>query len=151
MKFALSVFVLSVFTTPAYAIDYQTTAIYCNGPIESGSVANCPSLSAWMGVSLKDLKAVSLPVTPTDAWIRLQDASGNLWEQPLETCKSKFSDLRGCNAKVDLTTPGQISIHIAIWGIGKPQRNLALFINDQNQLSLLPDEGDNLMFSLVEK
>jgi hypothetical protein len=151
MKLIISILAFGCVASSAYAADFETTAIYCNGPVSSGDVSNCPSFSAWMGVSLKDLKVVSLPVKPTDSLIRLQDASGNIWQQSLETCKSRPSDLRGCSAKVDLTKPQQVSIHISIWDVRKPARNLALFINEQNQLSLLPEEGDNLMFSLIGK
>lgn len=151
MKFALPILVLSLLANSALATEYQATAIYCGGPIESGDVSNCPSYSAWQGVSLKGLKSIILPTHPEDALIQLEDAAGNTWTQQLDACKAKLSDLRGCNIAVDLSNPEQRSIRIAIWDIGKPQRNLTLFIDGQNQLSVHSDDGDYLVFSLTEK
>lgn len=134
----------------ARAADFQTTAIYCNGPVSNGDVSSCPAFSLFMGVALKDLKSVSIPMNSTDSLIRLEDAFGNIWEQQLETCKSRPSNIRGCSAKVDLTNPEQVEVHISIWDIGHRIQNLAIFIK-KNQLSLVTDGGDSLMFSLTDR
>jgi hypothetical protein len=97
------------------------------------------------------LKSVILPVESGDVLVQLEDEFGNIWAQPLYECKSKPSDLRGCFSDVDLTKPEQKSIRISIWDIRRPQRNLALFIDGQNQLSLLTDDGNHLVFSLTGK
>lgn len=151
MKLIFSILILGFVTESAFAIDYNTTAIYCNGPVTSGDVSTCPSFSSWKNVRLKNLKSVSLPLKPKDLQIRFEDTDGNIWEQQLATCQSKPSDIRGCTALVDLSKPEQISFRISIWDIGQRGHNLALFLDNHGQLSLLPDEGDNLMFSLTEK
>lgn len=150
MKSILSVLALSFLGFQTYAADFHTTAIYCNGPVKNGEVSNCPAFSTWKGVLLKNIKSVSLPLNPTESFIRLEDISGSVWEQNLEACKSKLSDLRGCNAKVDFGNPEQKAIYISIWDIGQRSQDLALFIQG-NQLSLVPAGGDSLMFSLNPK
>jgi hypothetical protein len=151
MRVMFYILMLGLVTNLALATEFNTTSIYCNGPVTSGNVSNCPSFSSWKGVSLKDLKSINLPIKATDSQIRLEDTAGNIWEQQVATCQSRLSDLRGCNIQVDLSNPEQISIRISIWGIGQHQRNLALFLDKHRGLSLLPDEGDNLMFILTEK
>lgn len=149
MKIFFAVFFLFA-VGQARAAEFQTTAIFCNGPVSDGDVSGCPAFSTFMGIILKDLQSATIPMNSGETLIRLKDSSGNIWEQQLQTCNSKPSELRGCTAKVDLTKPEQVSIHISVWDIGRRAQNLALFIA-QNRISLVPDGGDNLIFSLTEK
>lgn len=148
MKILFSILVLGIFAVQANAKDFKTTVTWCNGPVSEGDVENCPSFSSWQGVRLKELKSVNLPMEADDTMIRLEDSSGNIWEQPLETCRSRSSDMRGCTAKIQKQESGKIEIFLSIWDIGRRGKDLGVFIEGE-QLSLTPDEGDALMYSLT--
>lgn len=149
MTFIFRILMFAFFTTVAHATDFQTTLKYCNNlPSDS---SNCPSSNVWQGVQLKGLKSISLPIESQSTFIQLEDEAGNIWTQSLETCRTSPSSIRGCLIKVDLTKPDEKLIRVSLWDIKKPQRNLTLFVDGTNQLSVLSDDGNHFIFSLDTK
>ncbi|RYZ80013.1 MAG: hypothetical protein EOP04_26685 [Proteobacteria bacterium] len=147
MKF-LIVSVIVLFVGSAFASQFRTTATFCNGPVENGDVSTCPSFGKWGAVELKNLSSVVLPTTQNEVTFRLEDANGHSWERDLITCKSKLTDLRGCNAVSNFSDTNNISIQIQLWDIGTQIKYLSVFIKNHKELSILPPGGDHLIFSI---
>lgn len=143
----ISIFILA-FASVSFAKEFQSIATYCNGPVLDGDTATCPAFSNWQGVSLKNLSSVNIPVSKTEQLLRLEDSSGSSWEIQLSSCQSKITAIRGCNAVANFSDAKLISIHISIWDIGTQQKNLSLFINNDNSLNIISAEGDELIFQL---
>ncbi|MFN9065767.1 MAG: hypothetical protein ACK5V3_00950, partial [Bdellovibrionales bacterium] len=124
-----------LFSVSALATQFQTTAIYCNGPVTNGDVTKCPSFSSWGGVELKNLTLAMLPLTQNEGMFRLEDSNGHFWERNLTNCQSKLTDIRGCKAVANFSDSNNISIQINFWDIGTQIQRLSVFIKNNNELS----------------
>ncbi len=149
MKSFSLVAIFAFVSMTAFGADFQATATYCNGPVTNGDTSNCPAFSNWKGVALKKLKLVKIPTSKEDEQIiRLEDSLGAVWAQDLSKCISNYNSHRGCLAKVDFSKPGIISYSIETWEIGTQIERLSIFLNEQNSLTIMPSNGDQLDFSL---
>lgn len=127
----------------------KTSATYCNGPITNGDTTNCPSFGFWGNVRLKFLKSITIPSSREDSQnLRIEDNDGNIWEMDLSTCKSNYNSIRGCIAQVDYSNLKKLHFSIEVWDISSPSKRIALFLEDQNSLSILAPGGDQLVFNL---
>ena len=147
----LAVLLFLTLGSVAYGSDFQTTLTYCNGPVNPGDIAQCPSFSNWEGVELKSLVKISLPLEKESHILRLEDALGHVWEQDLTLCNAPSNTQRGCRVEVETKDPKNVFINVHILTFG---RESALPISFDGQTLTIEDSGlqqggAGLMFSVA--